>query len=326
MIPRREILALGAGLCLASQIARAAPPAVEPTTIPLWPGLPPGAPAILPVETIVDQGGLPSGPNRYILGIARPTIQCFVPERQTSDGAVLLMPGGSYLREVIDREGLETVRLLNARGITAFLLRYRLPAEGWHDRSSVALQDAQRAVRLIRARATQFGLNPSRIAAVGFSAGGHLAASLAVGHARPTYAAVDSVDRVSARPDLVGLLYPVIGMAAPLVHARSRDALLGSEPTAEAIAAQSVERNVTADTPPVIIFHAADDASVPVENSLAMFAALRAAGGPSELHLFEHGGHGFGIGGAVGKTASAWPDLFLGFAKSHDILDQASNT
>jgi acetyl esterase/lipase len=312
------MLAFGAGLGLASRVAHATGD-TEPVAIPLWPGLPPGAPDVMPVETIVDQGGLASGPNRYIAGIADPLLHQLVPEQRTSNAAVMLMPGGSYLREVIDREGLETARWLNAQGITAFVLRYRLPAEGWRDRADVPLQDAQRAIRLIRARAGALGLDRNRIAVIGFSAGGHLAASLAVGHARPLYQPTDGADALSARPDLAGLLYPVIGMAEPLAHVRSRDALFGANARPEAIDAQSVERHVTADTPPVILFHAADDKSVPVGNSLAMFAALRAAAVPAELHVFEEGGHGFGIGGAAGKPAAAWPDLFLRYARRHGL-------
>lgn len=292
----------------------------EPVSTPLWPGAPPGAPDPLPIERIVDQGGLPNGPNRYVEGVAHPLLLQFLPERQTSSGAVLLMPGGSYMREVIDREGLETARMLNAQGIAAFILRYRLPIDGWRDRSFAPLQDAQRAMRLIRARAPSIGIDPERIAVLGFSAGGHLAALLASLHMRSTYRPVDGADALSARPALTGLLYPVIDMNPPLVHAKSRDALLGPNATAAACAEFSAQRLVTSATPPAILFHAADDPGVPMGNSLAMFEALRAAKVAAEMHIFESGGHGFGIQGAQGKPAAAWPELFLAFARAHAVI------
>jgi acetyl esterase/lipase len=169
-------------------------------------------------------------------------------------------------------------------------------------------------MRLIRAGAERYRIDPRRVAALGCSAGGHLAASLATGHAREIYAPVDEADRLSARPDLSALLYPVIDMAPPYAHGGSRTALLGVQPDPAMEAAYSPHRRVTAETPPTFVVHAADDASVPVENSLNYLAALRAAKVPAEAHIFEEGGHGFGVYLARGKPAHAWPELFLAWA------------
>lgn len=158
---------------------------------------------------------------------------------------------------------------------------------------------------------------------MGFSAGGHVAAYLATGHARQTYAPIDTADALSARPDLSALIYPVIDMAPPLAHAGSRTALLGPSPTPQAEAAASPHRHVTADTPSTFLVHALDDPSVPVDNSLNYLAALRAAKVRAEAHIFEEGGHGFGIHLARGKPAAAWPDLFLAWAGRHGLMGSA---
>jgi acetyl esterase/lipase len=221
---------------------------------------------------------------------------------------------------VIDKEGFEVAHRLAAAGITAFVLRYRLPREGWMQASDAPLQDAQRAIRLIRAGAAKYGVDPRRVAAMGFSAGGHVMASLATRHQAQVYPAKDAADRLDARPDLSALVYPVIDMAPPLAHPGSRDALLGPSPTAPAEAAYSPQRHVDATTPPTFLAHAADDASVPVDNSLNYLAALRAAKVRAEAHIFEEGGHGFGIYLARGKPAHSWPDLFLTWAQRRGLF------
>jgi len=223
--------------------------------------------------------------------------------------AALIAPGGGYIRVVIDKEGFEIARRLADAGVTCFVLRYRLPKEGWANPGDVALQDAQRAIRLIRAGG--FGIDPKRVLVLGCSAGGHVAASLATGYARKVYAPVDAADAQPARPDVSMLLYPVIDMAPPFAHAGSRAALLGPSPTPDAEATYSAHRQVTAETPPTFLVHAADDPSVPVENTLSYMAALRAAKVPVESHIFEEGGHGFGIRLARGKPCAQWPDLLV---------------
>ncbi len=324
-IERRGLLGLGLALGVAPAGAgQPHAPAAAQTADPkeilhLWADRPPGAPATLPHEILTDRTPQSGFLDRFVTGTGDPTLTVFRPARPNGT-AMLVAPGGSYIRVVVDKEGFEVARRLAAAGVTAFVLHYRLPGDGWTPRADAALQDAQRAMRLIRARAADYGIDPKRVGAIGFSAGGHLTASLATGFDRAIYAPMDAVDRLSARPDFVGLGYPVMDLSAPLWHRGSADALLGPEATAETRAAYSPQRHVTAATPACFTFHAADDATVPVENSLAWFAALKAAKVPAELHVFEEGGHGFGIWLARGKPAAAWPDLFLAWAGRHGFL------
>lgn len=304
-IDRRTLISLASMAAATPALAQPADPA---EVVKLWSARPPGAPAVLPVAKITDRVATSGFQDRYATDIGEPLMTVFRPARPNG-AAALIAPGGGYIRVVIDKEGFEIARRLADAGVTAFVLRYRLPWEGWTNPSDVPLQDAQRALRLIRAGG--FGIDPGRVLALGCSAGGHLAASLATGHARKVYAPVDATDALSARPDLSMLLYPVIDMAKPFAHAGSREALLGPSPTPDAEALYSPHRHVTGDTPPTFLVHAADDASVPLDNTLAYLAALRAAKAPAEAHVFEAGGHGFGIHLARGKPAAAWPDLLV---------------
>ena len=280
--------------------------------VPLWPGHPPGWRGAAIVREVDDQSSDPARPDRWITGIAEPYLVVRRPERPNG-AAALIVPGGSYTFLSFDNEGTSQAAWLNARGVTAFILMYRLPGEGWDRRALVPLQDAQRAIRLIRSRAADFSVDPERIAVLGFSAGGHLAGSLATRHGEPVYAPVDAIDRASARPDLAGLVYPVISFSAPFTHGNSRDNLLGANAPAALRQSASVENRVTAATPPTFIVHTADDGLVPVGNSLAFYSALIAAGRPAELHLFDEGGHGFGVRLPRTMPGSAWPDLFHAF-------------
>jgi acetyl esterase/lipase len=232
----------------------------------------------------------------------------------------LLVPGGGYGFLAYDNEGIEQARWLNALGVTCFILLYRLPGEGWGERRLVPLQDAQRAMRVIRSRAGSFGVDAKRIAVIGFSAGGHLAGSLATRHGERVYAPVDAADTLSARPDLAGLIYPVISMDAAITHKGSRDNLLGATPSAAEVAAASVETRVTAETPPVFLVHAGDDGAVPIANSITMYAALLAAKRPAEMHLFDEGGHGFGVRLAKTVPTAAWPTLFATYAARKGVF------
>jgi len=210
-------------------------------------------------------------------------------------------------------------RWLAAQGFTAYVLFYRLPGDGWKAGPDVALSDAQRAMRLIRARAIRDALDPERVAAIGFSAGGHLCADLATRHGAKTYEPVDAADRLGARPMLAAPIYPVISMSAPDAHMGSRKQLIGEDASPEREAAHAPHRNVTRETPPCFLLHAEDDDVVPVENSLLIRAALKAAGVPVETHLYPYGGHGFGMTRAVGKPVGAWPELFLSWTRSHGL-------
>jgi len=308
---RRTLLALTATAAATPALAQ---PAADPAEIvKLWLGRPPGALAVLPREQIVDRVKTSGFQDRFVTGVGEPLMTVFRPAKPNG-AACLIAPGGGYIRVVIDKEGFEIARRLAAAGVTCFVLRYRLPAEGWATPWDVPLQDAQRAMRLIRAGAARYAIDPARVVALGCSAGGHVAASLATGHGRAVHPPVDDADRLSARPDLSALLYPVIDMALPYAHTGSRTSLLGARPDPGMEAAYSPHRQVTPDTPPTFLVHAADDTSVPVENSLSYLAALRAAKVPAEAHIFEEGGHGFGIHLARGKPAHAWPDLFLAWA------------
>ncbi|MGZ5986355.1 MAG: alpha/beta hydrolase [Caulobacteraceae bacterium] len=321
MLDRRALIGLAATAAAAvpARAAEAPPTFPDPTeVVPLWPGRPPGARAQLPREQVTDRVKTSGFQDRFVTGIGQPLMTVFRPARPNG-AAVLIAPGGGYIRVVIDKEGFEVAHRLAAVRITAFVLRYRLPAEGWDHAAQVPLQDAQRALRLIRARAAAFGVDPRRVCAMGFSAGGHVMASLATGHASAVYAPLDAADGESARPDLSALIYPVIDMARPFAHAGSREALLGKAPTSDAEAAYSPHRHVGPMTPPTCLVHANDDPAVPTENSLNYLAALRAQAIPAEAHIFEEGGHGFGIWLARGKPAAAWPDLFLAWAARHGL-------
>jgi len=302
------------GVAAPSGVSAATPPADPTEVIALWPNGPPGGGGVSVVETVIERGDANGLRDRAVTHVRRPTLTVFRPARPNG-AAVILIPGGGYERVVVDKEGFETARWLAERGYTALVLLYRLPGDGWAQAADAPLQDAQRAVRMTRARAGDFGIDPKRVAIMGFSAGGHVAASLTTRFAARVYEPVDAADALSARPDLSALIYPVVSMALGPAHAGSRRQLLGSDPDAARVEAYSPDRNVPADTPPVFLVHAADDASVPVQNALLMFAALKAKAAPSELHVFEEGGHGFGLRFVAGKPVAAWPSLFEAFAR-----------
>ncbi|MET1112537.1 MAG: alpha/beta hydrolase [Allosphingosinicella sp.] len=329
-IDRRMALLGGLALGLAgSASAQTRPPATpdsphltspEPTeTIDLWPGGAPGAPAKLPVETVKERSTDPAFNDRYVFGISRPRMAVFRPARPNG-AAVLITPGGGYNWVVIDKEGYEMARWLAARGITAFVLFYRLPHEGWTSGPDTPLADAQRAMRLIRHRASRYGIDPKRICAMGFSAGGHLCADLMTRFGARVYAPVDAADRLSARPDLAAPIYPVVSMRLPVAHAGSRRNLVGENASAALERAHSPHLNVPADAPPVFLLHAEDDASVPIENSLLLRAALLTRKVPVETHLFADGGHGFGLRLARGKTVEGWEEIFFAWARKKGLF------
>jgi len=316
---RRTVLGLGAAaLAGLSAGARAEDMNAEgvlstdPTEIvPLWPGTPPGGEGVSLKTTVSERSNDTAAyHDRFVDNIGTPTLTVFRPARPDGS-AVLLAPGGGYLRVVLDKEGFEAARRLNGAGVTAFVLRYRLPAEGWANAADVPLQDAQRAIRHIRTGWQAFGIDPNRVGVMGFSAGGHVAASLATRYDEKVHPKFDLVDDADTRPDFVALMYPVVTMGEG-AHPGSRLKLLGPDPSPAQIAAYSCERHVTAKTPPAFICLAADDDVVPpMPNGVAMFEALRAAKVPAEMHLFQDGRHGFAIRLAKGKPASAWPELFL---------------
>ncbi|MCD2324583.1 alpha/beta hydrolase [Sphingomonas sp. IC-56] len=307
---RRAVLGGGAALLgMAAGTGAIAQTGPGDEVVRLWPGRPPGYRGTKIVRKVADQSKDPAHTDRWVSGIDDPVLVVRRPAK-ANGSAVLLVPGGGYGFLAYDNEGTEQAAWLNARGVTAFILLYRLPGDGWEQRGLVPLQDAQRAMRVIRSGAAKFGVDPARVAVLGFSAGGHLAGSLATRHGERVYTPVDAADGLSARPDLAGLVYPVINLDAAITHAGSRDNLLGPNPSAEALRHASVEQRVTADTPPLFLIHASDDGLVPVANSLVLYDAALKAGRKAEMHLFDEGGHGFGARLPKASPGSAWPALF----------------
>ncbi|WP_254245153.1 alpha/beta hydrolase [Hymenobacter sp. BRD67] len=214
------------------------------------------------------------------------------------------MPRRGYGRLAIDHEGYDVAKRLNELGVAAFVLKYRLPnAQSQPDKTIAPLLDVQQALRLVRQLAPKYNLNPERIGLMGFSAGGHLAATAGTHFARPVG---DNPGSVSVRPAFLVLLYPVISFTDSLMHKNSRDNLLGTTPSPEQVRHYSAELNVSAQTPPTFIVHAEDDKTVPVQNSLVFYQALRRHGVPAELHIYPHGGHGFGLNNKT--TKDQWMD------------------
>jgi acetyl esterase/lipase len=293
-----------------------APP--DPTEIiRLWPNGAPGGEGVSVTPIVPERSTDPAFHDRYAQYTTDPILTVFRPERPNGS-ALLLIPGGGYRWAVLDKEGYDVARVFAASGVTCFVLRYRLPADGWAAGADAPLQDAQRALRLIRSRADDYRVNPRKIGVLGASAGGHLAGLLSA-RTDAAYAPVDAADMVSLRPDLTVLMYPVATMADPFVHAGSRTHLLGDDPSAERIAAYSLERMDWTGAAPVFLLHAMDDGAVPVENSLQLLCTLKAARIPTEAHLFQEGGHGFGVRLIKGRPAEAWPDLVRDWARRLDF-------
>jgi acetyl esterase/lipase len=331
MIDRRALIgaALGPGLLAASSASAQgwgdpptpaegdpeAPawPAAE--RYPLWPKGPPGAPARLPAIDWTMNG--PKGSRQlWIRGVPFPELHVFRPARPNGS-ALLALPGGGYGFLSVENEGIDVAQRFTGSGATVFVLTYRLPGEGWANRHLAPLSDAQRAMRLIRSRAHDFWVDPARIGIIGFSAGGHLAADLATAFDARVYAPVDAADAQSARPAFAGLIYPVTSLQPRIAHSGSMANLLGPDPTPERVAARSPVLHVAAETPPCFLVHAVDDNTVPLANSLEWIEACRQAKVPVEAHIFESGGHGFGLHLPPDMSGSKWPDLFAIWMKQH---------
>jgi len=234
-----------------------------------------------------------------------PTLTVYNPPAEKRNGsAVIVCPGGGY-GVLAPHEGAPVAEWLNTLGVTGFVLKYRLGPRYHHP---IMLQDADRAIRTVRAHAGEWGLDPRRIGILGFSAGGHLASTAATHFDDGDPNASDPIDRVSSRPDVAILIYPVITMTDPYTHAGSRHNLLGDDPPPALIELLSNEKQVTARTPPAFLVHGADDEGVPCENSLLFALAMHKACVPVELHIYEHGPHGFGLGGGD-PILSGWPAL-----------------
>ena len=247
-----------------------------------------------------------------------PTLSIYLPptDRATGTG-VVVCPGGGYAMLAMDHEGRQIAEWLNERGIAAFVLKYRL---GLRYRHPAPLRDAQRALRTVRGHAEEWGVAPDRIGIWGFSAGGHLAASAALHFAVGNPFAADPSDREGSRPDFLIPAYPVISMTEPYTHAGSREHLLGETPDSAAVMMLSHEKNVTDTAPPTFLFHTNEDEAVPAENSVAFYLALREAGVPAELHIYENGKHGVGLA-PDDPVLSTWPTRLEDWLRGRGLLD-----
>lgn len=274
----------------------------DQTVIPLWPE---GVPAAARADAPASRGplGVEQQVDGSISNVSVPTLTVFKPAVDRINGtAVIVCPGGGYAFLSNDREGIQYANWLSHLGVTAFVLKSRLKEFG----HPAPLQDVLRAIRLVRTHATDFKIDPARIGVMGSSAGGHLAASAGTLFDHAAGKTGDAIDAVSARPDFLILMYPVISMTDGVTHEGSRANLLGPSPAAELLDLMSLENQVTTATPPTLLIHTQEDAAVPIENSLRFFQALTRAKVPAELYAFEHGSHGMGMKPEFG-TASDWP-------------------
>jgi acetyl esterase/lipase len=248
----------------------------------------------------------------------RPSISLYpAPADKACGTAVVVCPGGGYGMLALDHEGHQVARWLNERGVSAFVLRYRIAPRYRHP---APLQDVRRAIRLVRSRAREWGADPARIGVWGFSAGGHLASTAATLFEDGRPDAEDPVERVSSRPDFAILVYPVITLRGPHAHRGSRKNLLGDRETDPALLEElSTENRVTPRTPPVFLLHTTGDKGVPSENSVDFYLACRKAGVPAELHIYENGPHGFGLGGKD-PVLSTWPDRLADWMRARGLL------
>ncbi len=316
---RLAAFCIGALLAILMITTARAEPLTNGEVFNLWPGTAPGTEQATVKPTIIERSKNLFKPDRALTGIITPQLTVMLPPKPNGV-SLIVAPGGSYRRVVLDKEGSEIARELAPKGVTIFLLTYRLPGEGHADGKDVPRQDGQRAMRLIRAHAAEWKLDPKRIGFLGFSAAGHLGAELITGFNKQVYEPVDEMDQVSARPDFAILAYPVVSMEDGIAHKGSRLALLGENPSQALKDEYSPELHVTKDTPQTFIVAANDDTSVPTANSVRLFMALHDAGVPAELHIFRDGGHGFGIAGAGKNPVRHWPDLCEWWLKQIGML------
>ncbi len=271
--------------------------------MPLWPGAAPGAPANLPPEADTTKPEQAQIAGRKIIrlgNVARPTLTVYSPKGKNSGAAVVVFPGGGYQILAIDLEGTEVCDWLNGIGVTCALVKYRVPDTGPYPKSSAALQDAQRAVGLVREHAAEWHIDPHRVGVLGFSAGAHLSAALSTHYEQRLYSPVDSADKQSCRPDFAVIVYP------------------GYLALAEQGMAPNSEIHPTADTPPSFIVQAEDD-PVHVENAVVYFTQLKAAKVPAELHIYAQGGHGYGLR-RTELPVTGWPQLVETWLRTIEML------
>jgi len=274
--------------------------AQDPTTVLLWPNGAPGA-----------QGND---------DIDKPSLTIFLPVKNQANGTgIVVCPGGSYRALAMNHEGRQVANWLNSMGIAAFVLKYRLGPKYHHP---VELGDAQRAIRMVRTNAVEYGVSPARVGIMGFSAGGHLASSAGTHFDTGNPGDADPIQRASSRPDFLVLGYPVISLTTQYTHKGSLQNLLGDNPDPKLVESLSSELQVTAQTPPTFLFHTTEDKTVPVENSVLFYLALRKAGVSAEMHIFEKGPHGVGLD-LRDPVLGKWPELLANWFRERGLLAPA---
>lgn len=272
--------------------------AAEPKSELLWPAGAPGATGDAPAD--------------------KPQLIAYLPDKELATGAaIMICPGGGYGHLAMDHEGDQIGQWLNSIGVAGFICDYRHRGKGYG--YPAPLDDAQRAIRTLRARAGEWGIDPQRIGILGFSAGGHLASSAATHFDDGDSASADPIQRVSCRPDFAVLCYSVIAFNEPFTHYGSQYNLLGKDADAQLVTKFSNEKQVTAQTPPTFLWSTNEDTAVPPENSVQFYLALRRAGVPAELHVFEHGRHGLGLARDIPGT-SLWPTLCEQWLRGRGLL------
>lgn len=289
------------GMVYGQQAAIAGPS--KGTVMLLWPGGAPGAVG----EADED----------------KPKLTVYFPMGANSNATrtgVVVAPGGGYQHLSMQKEGEDIALWLNARGVAAFVLTYRLGPKYHHP---VEIGDAQRAIRMVRANAAEYGVALDHVGMWGSSAGGHLAATAGTRYDAGNASAADVIERQGCRPDFLVLAYPVITLMEPVAHAGSRKYLLGDDPDATLVRSLSAETQVTMETPPTFIFATTDDQVVPVGNSVMFYEALVKAGVPVEMHLFQHGAHGAGLA-AGNPDLKVWPDLVATWMRSRGLMQAGS--
>lgn len=272
-------------------------------TITLWPNGVPNSKSNPEYQEIEE---LKEGQLTRVSKVSIPTLSVFLPGETTSNGtAIVICPGGGYSHLAMDKEGFKVAQWLNTLGVTAFVLKYRLPSDLIMENKTIGpLQDVQEAIRIVRRNANKWKIDPEKVGIMGFSAGGHLASTLSTHYKDKVY----NHDSISAKPDFSILMYPVISMDEKITHKGSRISLLGEAPSEELVEFYSNEKQIDSLTPPTFLVHSSDDTVVPLENSLNYYLALKKNSVAAEAHFYEKGGHGFGLG--VNETSPNWTEQF----------------
>lgn len=282
-------------------------------TILLYPEGVPGSKGVKIAEDSKTTDGI-----TRVKDITQPALYVFRPSHKTSDAAVIICPGGGYGILAIDHEGYEIAKWFNQRGVTAFVLKYRLPQRELFDSAEIRpLQDAQQAIRIVRRNAANYGVSPEMVGIMGFSAGGHLAATASTHFL--TQAGEITDPAVSVRPDFSLLIYPVITFGNLNTHSGSRDNLIGKNPPEDKIKFYSNDEQVTAETPPAFLISTADD-GVPAENSISYFVACKKNHVPAEMHIYEKGGHGYALKKKGLGPFESWPDRMEDWMRERKLM------